>query len=468
VTGHTPTGASDRVQQLEASLAAAMAAMDFGACQTIKTELDQAKEADGAIGRLENELQAAMAKMDFALCQQIQQQIEAIKSGGGGGGGGEAKEAKEEQPAVAPPRPPRPDARMAEKAAAAKAAAKAAARRAAEAQARREAEEQARYGAPPPPPPGAPASESDDDDDDDVWLCSSCETLNPGGADECTLCGGGRGDDDGDSSDDSGGGSTWECATCENDVSTSLQVCELCGTERGDVPTCPTAGHAMTVSDGSGYYSSYRCNGCESSGSGERWFCSMCQDDFCFSCHACPVSGGGGGGGDGDADATCPDGHPLVLYTTPAYGTGTCDGCDRDIAHGTKVMDCRQCNYYLCNQCDDRLDGDDTSDDDDEDGGQPPNLVFEDGGLSCYYIHGTDADGGSMVVSKNGTQIADNFSIGTRIDAGQGAWYAITGKGDVYKNDAKIATGYAGGSQIAVDGSTGDWYVGGGGGVKRE
>ena len=32
-----------------------------------------------------------------------------------------------------------------------------------------------------------------------------------------------------------------------------------------------------------------------------------------------------------------------------------CDGCDRDIGHGTKVMDCRQCNYYLCNQCDDRL-----------------------------------------------------------------------------------------------------------------
>ena len=51
-------------------------------------------------------------------------------------------------------------------------------------------------------------------------------------------------------------------------------------------------------------------------------------------------------------DACCPGGHSLILYTTTSIdGAGTCDGCDRDIAHGTKVMDCRQCNYYLCDLC---------------------------------------------------------------------------------------------------------------------
>ena len=51
-------------------------------------------------------------------------------------------------------------------------------------------------------------------------------------------------------------------------------------------------------------------------------------------------------------DACCPSGHSLILYTTTSNdGAGTCDGCDRDIAHGTKVMDCRQCNYYLCDLC---------------------------------------------------------------------------------------------------------------------
>merc|ERR1719210_840144 len=30
---------------------------------------------------------------------------------------------------------------------------------------------------------------------------------------------------------------------------------------------------------------------------------------------------------------------------------GTCDGCRRGVMRGERVMDCRPCNYYLCEAC---------------------------------------------------------------------------------------------------------------------
>jgi hypothetical protein len=45
---------------------------------------------------------------------------------------------------------------------------------------------------------------------------------------------------------------------------------------------------------------------------------------------------------------TCPGGHLLQPWTAK---TGVCDGCSRDVHAGDPVMDCRVCNFYLCNSC---------------------------------------------------------------------------------------------------------------------
>ncbi|CAK0815757.1 unnamed protein product [Prorocentrum cordatum] len=48
------------------------------------------------------------------------------------------------------------------------------------------------------------------------------------------------------------------------------------------------------------------------------------------------------------APKTCPLGHSLGVWEAEA---GSCDGCRRVIRDGDLVMDCRRCNYYLCNEC---------------------------------------------------------------------------------------------------------------------
>ena len=48
------------------------------------------------------------------------------------------------------------------------------------------------------------------------------------------------------------------------------------------------------------------------------------------------------------AKKACPNGHELTAYTTPS---GRCDGCRKDISSPTHVMDCRQCNWWLCSDC---------------------------------------------------------------------------------------------------------------------
>ena len=44
----------------------------------------------------------------------------------------------------------------------------------------------------------------------------------------------------------------------------------------------------------------------------------------------------------------CPDNHRLVWYITPGGG---CDKCGGSYPSGTQVMDCRQCDYWLCMPC---------------------------------------------------------------------------------------------------------------------
>ena len=44
----------------------------------------------------------------------------------------------------------------------------------------------------------------------------------------------------------------------------------------------------------------------------------------------------------------CKNGHVLVKYTTTG---GSCDVCHKNKVAGTGVMDCRTCNYWLCNAC---------------------------------------------------------------------------------------------------------------------
>ena len=45
---------------------------------------------------------------------------------------------------------------------------------------------------------------------------------------------------------------------------------------------------------------------------------------------------------------TCPSNHSLVQYT--ALG-GNCDVCNRIVFVGDQVMDCRECNWYMCERC---------------------------------------------------------------------------------------------------------------------
>jgi hypothetical protein len=50
----------------------------------------------------------------------------------------------------------------------------------------------------------------------------------------------------------------------------------------------------------------------------------------------------------GSPESCCPQGHKLALYTTKAGGA--CDGCGAAVAQA-QVMDCRECNWYLCAEC---------------------------------------------------------------------------------------------------------------------
>ena len=66
---------------------------------------------------------------------------------------------------------------------------------------------------------------------------------------------------------------------------------------------------------------------------------------------------------EGNAEAEkkkCPQGHDLTLHTTEG-DRGTCDGCSRSLDHGTKILNCIQCDFFLCNHCDPRIDASELS-----------------------------------------------------------------------------------------------------------
>jgi hypothetical protein len=50
----------------------------------------------------------------------------------------------------------------------------------------------------------------------------------------------------------------------------------------------------------------------------------------------------------------CPAGHQMQPWIAKA---GTCDGCARKVQNGEQVMDCRQCDWYLCDECSNGLKG---------------------------------------------------------------------------------------------------------------
>mmetsp|Transcript_151352 Transcript_151352/g.263837 ORF Transcript_151352/g.263837 Transcript_151352/m.263837 type:complete len:543 (+) Transcript_151352:46-1674(+) len=50
------------------------------------------------------------------------------------------------------------------------------------------------------------------------------------------------------------------------------------------------------------------------------------------------------------ASASCPRGHVLSPFQTPAAGF-TCDGCHRLMPQGARLYGCRNCNYDLCEDC---------------------------------------------------------------------------------------------------------------------
>merc|ERR1719203_1267348 len=44
----------------------------------------------------------------------------------------------------------------------------------------------------------------------------------------------------------------------------------------------------------------------------------------------------------------CPAGHLLQPFKA---SPGSCDGCKARVHSGDFVMDCRSCNWYLCQRC---------------------------------------------------------------------------------------------------------------------
>uniref|UniRef100_A0A7S2CDA9 Uncharacterized protein n=1 Tax=Alexandrium andersonii TaxID=327968 RepID=A0A7S2CDA9_9DINO len=54
------------------------------------------------------------------------------------------------------------------------------------------------------------------------------------------------------------------------------------------------------------------------------------------------------GAGKATGSRNCPIGHELQPWTAPP---GTCDGCGKRFPDGEQVMDCRRCEWLLCEVC---------------------------------------------------------------------------------------------------------------------
>ena len=67
-----------------------------------------------------------------------------------------------------------------------------------------------------------------------------------------------------------------------------------------------------------------------------------------------------GGGAAAASEKKCPQGHDLTPHTTEG-GRGTCDGCSRSLYHGTQVMQCFQCDFFICRSCSSKIDASETT-----------------------------------------------------------------------------------------------------------
>ena len=58
----------------------------------------------------------------------------------------------------------------------------------------------------------------------------------------------------------------------------------------------------------------------------------------------------------------CPQGHDLTPHTTEvSCMIVRCDGCSRSLNHGTQVMQCLQCDFFLCRSCASMTDASETT-----------------------------------------------------------------------------------------------------------
>lgn len=69
---------------------------------------------------------------------------------------------------------------------------------------------------------------------------------------------------------------------------------------------------------------------------------------FVCSCGTRPSSAESPKPQDVEEGPLCPSGHALQPWLTSG---GLCDGCGRETWRGEQVMDCRECDWYLCQSC---------------------------------------------------------------------------------------------------------------------
>jgi len=113
------------------------------------------------------------------------------------------------------------------------------------------------------------------------------------------------------------------CTRCER------HLCAACYP-----PQCPS-GHTLNLTEAA----SGICDGCQGHvAKGSMVMdCAQCNWYLCGIC--CPA----------DRVTECPKGHRLQHWTSQSFGK--CDGCGKAVTPGEEVMDCRQCDWYVCSAC---------------------------------------------------------------------------------------------------------------------
>ena len=153
------------------------------------------------------------------------------------------------------------------------------------------------------------------------------------------------------------GSKAMDCRRCNYDL---CDRCDPRALETAD----DSVDDSLSEDDGADEFL-FECDGCDRGiRAGEvRHECIECPDAFCYCsgcsqrshAHALVPNSAVERGINSHAKymvKTCPRDHALTLYML--RGGGTCDGCGRRLTKGSKMTDCRRCNYGLCDQCDKR------------------------------------------------------------------------------------------------------------------